>query len=181
MNSDRKLFLFIACSIDGYIARPDGDISWLSRVEAPGEDYGYARFMDQVDTVVLGRKTYDKVLEMGVEMPYTGKSVYVLTRQHRVPEGNVRFVNQPVDRLLDDIRSQPGKHIYCDGGAELVRQFLAFGLVDEMIISIIPVLLGDGIRLFQTGTMESGWELLDTKSFASGLVQLHYRQARKNS
>lgn len=179
MNSERKLFLFIASSIDGYIARPDGDISWLGRVEAPGEDYGYARFMDQVDTVVLGRKTYDKVKEMGVDLPYQGKLVYVLTSQTRTPEGNVRFVNQPADRLLADIRNQPGKHIYCDGGAELVRQFLSLGLVDEMIISIIPVLLGDGIRLFQAGAMESAWELLDAKSFASGLVQLHYKKVQR--
>lgn len=176
MQHERRLYLYIAASLDGYIARPDGDISWLSSVETPGEDYGYGRFIEQIDTVILGRKTYEKVQSLGVPLPHSDKNVYVLSSQPRPPAGSLRFYKGPVAQLLAEIRTQPGKHIFCDGGAEVIRQLLQAGLVDDIILSTIPVLLGEGIRLFQGGVPEMPLQLVSAQSFASGLVQVHYQR-----
>ncbi|MFN8305068.1 MAG: dihydrofolate reductase family protein [Saprospiraceae bacterium] len=179
MQHERRLFLFIAASLDGYIARPDGDISWLSSVEVPGEDYGYGNFIDQVDTVILGRKTYEKVQSLGVAFPHQDKNVYVLSSRGGPESGSLRFYKGPVAQLVAEIRTQAGKHLFCDGGAEVIRQLLQAGLVDDIILSTIPVLLGEGIRLFQGGLPELPLQLVAIKSFDSGLVQAHYRKAGK--
>ena len=179
MEHQRQLFVYIATSLDGYIARPDDDLDWLSQVEMPGEDYGYARFIEQVDTVILGRRTYEKVLSMGVAFPHQDKKVYVLTRTPRAPEGNIQFYNGELPQLIAGIREKEGKHIFCDGGAEVVNLLMQAGLVDEWIISYIPVFLGNGIRLFQDGRPETSLRLISCRSFPSGLVQVHYGKKRK--
>ena len=161
-------------SLDGYIARPDGNLDWLSSVERPGEDYGYADFVQTVDTVIMGRKTYDKVLSFGIEFPHKERQCYIITRQERPSEGNIVFYTQSLPDLIKHLKSQSGSNIYCDGGAELVTALRRDDLIDTYIISIIPVLLGDGIRLFPNDCPESKLQLIDCKTFESGLVQLHY-------
>jgi len=174
MKNTRKVILYIAMSLDGFIAKHDGDISFLSQVEQEGEDYGYSAFMESVDTVILGRKTYEKILFMGVDKPYGEREVYVLTRSHKPDSGTIHFYSGNLTELISRLKNQDGKHIYCDGGAETVHQFLQNDLFDELIISIIPVLLGDGIRLFGQSFPEQKLNLVSSKSFKKGLMQLHY-------
>lgn len=170
----RKVKLFIACSADGFIARPDGDISWLSTVESPGEDYGYAAFYETVDTIILGRKTYDKVLSFGIDYPHRQKTTYVITRSQKPTEGSVHFYNGDLTKLIQQLNAVSGKDIFVDGGAEVIHALLKEQLIDEMIISYIPLLLGGGIRLFKEGYAERKLKLLETKSYPSGLVQVKY-------
>lgn len=180
MQNNRKLFLFIAMSLDGFIAKSDDDISFLSQVEIEGEDYGYAAFIESVDTVIVGRKTYDKIRSMGLELPYGSRDVYVLTRSVQPDSGTLHFYNGDLSDLLSDIRSREGKQLYCDGGAETIHQLLENDLIDEMIISIIPHLLGDGIALFKGGLPEKNLQLKSALSFEKGLVKMHYIRERQS-
>lgn len=170
----RKLFLYIAMSLDGYIAGPNDELDFLSQVEMEGEDYGYSKFCQQIDTVIIGKRSFDKVAAMGFEYPHLDKPVYIFTRQNLPSKGNCIYYSGDLNQLLSHIRSQPGKHIYCDGGAELANQLLELQLIDEIILSIIPVLLGKGIRLFRNTFPSSRLELKESKTYSSGLVQLHY-------
>jgi dihydrofolate reductase len=172
--NNRKLILYIAMSLDGFIAKQDGDIGFLSQVEKEGEDYGYSTFMNSVDTIIVGRKTYDKILSMNIDWPYGSRDVYVLTRTAKPDSGNLHFYSGNITDLISNLKSQEGKYIYCDGGAETVHQLLMEDLLDEMIISIIPVLLGDGISLFKGGLKEKKLRLVSVDSFEKGLVQIHY-------
>lgn len=174
----RELILYIAASLDGFIAKTDGDLGWLSMVEAPPEDYGYADFVKTVDTVVMGRKTYEKVLDFGIPWPHKGRKCYVLSGTRSGSDENVSFFNGGVADLISEIRQAEGAHIYCDGGAELVQALIKHDLIDRYVISIIPVLLGDGIGLFKPGRPEQNLSLVKSVAFSSGLVQLHYERAR---
>lgn len=175
MSSSRKLILYIAMSVDGYIATEDGDISFLNVVGKEGEDYGYQAFVDTTDAVIIGRKTYEKVLSMGFEYPHTDKDVYLVTRTPRPSVGNIHFYTGSLVDLVTELKSQSGKHIYCDGGGEIVQLLLRENLMDEMIISVIPTMLGGGIALFQAGRPSVPLQLLAADAFDTGLVQLHYR------
>lgn len=177
---NRKLVLYIATSLDGYIAKPQDDIGFLSAVAQEGQDYGYAEFLEGVDAVILGRKTYDIIVSMGIEFPHSDKDSYVITRSARPATGSVKFYSGELKSLVQQLKSQKGKNIYCDGGAEIANELIRHDLIDEFIISVIPVLVGDGIRLFKDHRPEQLIELLDVKSFDTGLVQLHYRR-NKNS
>src|ERR1700754_1598644 len=126
----RKLRLFIACSLDGYIATPDGDLSWLSLVEKEGEDYGYNAFIQTVDTVIMGRKTYDKVLSFGIEFPHKDKTCYVWSQHKKGSDENVTFVNDDPAVWVEKLKSEEGKDIFCDGGAELISNLVKQDLVD---------------------------------------------------
>src|SRR6185312_4532226 len=148
----RKLSLYIATSLDGYIAKPNDDLSFLKLVEKEGEDYGYAEFTANVDTIILGRKTYDYVLrEIGPSHYDNGlQDVYVITRTERPATGRTTFYTGKLTKLVQRLKSQDGKNIYCDGGAEIINELLQYDLVDEMIISVIPVMVGSGTRLSKT-------------------------------
>lgn len=170
----RKVILFIAMSLDGYIAKPDGDLSFLSMVELEGEDYGYHDFIKTVDTVIVGRKTYDKVISMGYDFPHKDKDAYIITRTSRPSDGSVKFYTGSLNDLVVRLKSETGKHIFVDGGAEIVNELLKDNLIDEFYISVIPVLLGDGISLFKNCRPEIGLKLIRSKHFDTGLVMLHY-------
>ncbi|SHN34666.1 Dihydrofolate reductase [Cyclobacterium lianum] len=175
----RTLSLYIAMSLDGYIARPNDDLSFLKSVEKEGEDYGYAAFTANVDTIILGRKTYDYVLrEIGSSHYDNGqRDVYVMTRSPRPDTGRVKFYTDDLPSLVRKLKAAGGKNIYCDGGAEIVNALLKEDLIDEFIISVIPILLGEGIRLFNDDRPEQDLTLVKARSFETGLVQLHYRRA----
>lgn len=175
----RKLTLYIASSLDGYIAKPDGDIGWLSAVEAPPEDYGYAAFVKTVDTIIMGRKTYEKVLSFGIPWPHKGRKCYVLSKTKTGRDENVEFFNGDPGDLLAQIRKTPGLNIYCDGGADVVHELMQRDLIDQYIISIIPVLLGGGIPLFKPGRPEQNLNLARCETFPTGLVQLHYERKKE--
>ena len=179
MTKDRKVVLYISMSLDGYIATKDNSLEFLSIVEQEGEDYGYNDFVKSVDTVIIGRKTYEKVIAMGYEYPHTDKDVYIITRTERPSIGNFKFYTGELTQLVNNLKNQPGKNIYCDGGAEIANELIKNNSVDEYIISVIPILLGDGIKLFKDRRPEQKIELVSTKQFDKGLTQLHYKRADK--
>jgi dihydrofolate reductase len=176
----RTISLFIATSLDGYIAKPNDDLSFLKLVEKEGEDYGYKEFTDNIDTLIIGRKTYDYVLrEIGTSHYDNGeRDVYVITRTPRPKIGRTIFYTGKLTDLVEQLRSEKGKNLYCDGGAEVINELLGNDLIDEFIISVVPVLLGNGTRLFKDGRPEQLLEFVKAKTFETGLVQLHY--TRKN-
>jgi dihydrofolate reductase len=171
---ERELCLYIAASIDGYIAPADEDLGFLSTVAVEGEDYGYADFVAGCDTVIMGRRTYDKVVAMGVPDPHPGRALYVITRTPRPSRGDIHFHTGDPLELVRMLKQRPGKRIYCDGGAELVHTLLQHDLIDRFIISIIPVLLGGGIRLFKDGRDPWRPKHIATRSYDSGLTQMEY-------
>jgi dihydrofolate reductase len=172
----RKLSLFIATSLDGYIAQPNDDLSFLKLVEKEGEDYGYADFTATIDTLIVGRKTYDYVLKEISSSHYGNgqRDVYVITRSEKPSVGRTTFYTGNLTELVQRLKSESGKNIYCDGGAEIINELLKNDLIDEFIISIIPILVGNGTRLFKDGRPEQQLELLNIKTFDTGLTQLHY-------
>lgn len=176
----RKLSIFIATSVDGYIAKPNDDLSFLKLVEKEGEDYGYTQFTETIDTLIIGRKTYDYVVkEIGSSHYDNGdREVYIITRSPRPKVGRTTFYTGNPGDLVRQLKSEEGKNIYCDGGAEVIHELLKQDLIDEMIISIVPVILGNGTRLFKDGRPEMSLELVQTKKFDTGLTQLHYRRKR---
>ena len=167
-------------SLDGYIAQPNNDLSFLKIVEKEGEDYGYADFIANIDTIIIGRKTYDYVLkEIGLSHYDNGqRDVYVITRTERPKVDRTTFYTGEITELVKHLRSEKGKNIYCDGGAEVINELLKHNLIDEFIISVIPVLLGNGTRLFKEGRPEQELEFIEVKTFETGLTQLHYRQKK---
>ncbi len=165
--------VFIAISLDGYIARADGSIDYLSIVERAGEDYGYRAFVDSVDTLVIGRSTYDLALTFD-PWPYAGKRCIVLTRSERESQHGEEFFAGNPRALVERLAANGAKRAYIDGGA-VIQQFLAARLIDDLTLSVIPVLLGTGIRLFGDTEGDLSLELVRSQSFESGLVQLTYR------
>jgi len=177
----RTLTVYIATSLDGYIAKPNGDLSFLTVVEKEGEDYGYAEFTATIETIILGRKTYDWVLrEIGSTHYDNGdRNVYVITRTERPSVGKTIFYSGNLIELVQQLKTEGGKNIYCDGGAEIVNELLKSDLIDEFIISVIPILVGNGTRLFKDGRPEQQLELIGTKTFDTGLTQLHYKRKKE--
>ena len=171
----RKLSVFVAASMDGFIAGPNGDMSFLSKVHKEGEDYGYQHFIQTVDTVIMGRKTYDWVMQQVDEFPHKDKETYIITQNPRAQEEKVRFYNGYITNLVNDLKLKPGKNIFCDGGAEVINMLLAHNLIDDFIISVIPVLVGEGTRLFQNPQNKHQMILLNAHRYSTGLVQLHYQ------
>jgi dihydrofolate reductase len=174
--SSRKTILYIAQSLDGYIAKPNDDLGFLSIVEQEGEDYGYGAFMSSVDTVITGRKTYEWVLAQVPEYVHTDKEAYIITRTSRPSIGSIHFYTGNLKDLVLRLKSEAGKNIFMEGGAEVVHALLQDNLIDEFIISIIPIFVGDGIKLFKDGRPEVLLELVSAKQFDKGLVQLHYKR-----
>lgn len=165
-------------SLDGFLATNDDDLSWLSVVEKEGEDYGYDEFNKTVDTYIVGRKTYETVLKLtgGKFPPFEQHKCYIITRQERNNDNGVTFYNGNIKELITRLKSENGKNIYCDGGAEIVKLLMEENLIDEFRISIIPIILGDGKRLFKGGTPMMNLKALPSKQYASGLVHLRYEK-----
>lgn len=172
----RNVVLFIAASEDGYIADLQGNIDFLNMAEIPGEDYGYVSFTASVDTVIMGRKTFDKVQSLGVAFPHEGKEVLIFSRKEQNPQGHCRFVQESPQALVTRLKTLPGKDIYCDGGAEIIAQLLDAGLIDRIILTIIPVQLLEGIPLFPGHTLPEDFSLLSEQGFARGIVQRVYER-----
>lgn len=176
-----KTTLYIATSLDGYIARADGGIDWLSMVEAPGEDYGYADFYASVDAIALGSKTYELALSFD-QWPYSGKPTFVFT-QRSLPcdRDDVILVTDPVETVLAKLDAQKFRHLWLLGGGALVSSFLQQDLIDDYIISTIPVILGEGIPLFPPPSPQVKLQLVSAKQYSSGLLQSHYRSTGRAS
>ncbi|NQV38001.1 MAG: dihydrofolate reductase [Candidatus Marinimicrobia bacterium] len=171
--------VFIATSLDGFIARKNGDLDWLDAANATvpiGEDCGYSAFMKTIDILVMGRKTYEQVLSFG-KWPYEDKNVIVLSSNTiEIPQilsQTVSYSSESPKELYDRLFSENIRRIYIDGG-NTIQRFLAEGLIDEITITVIPVILGSGIPLFRNVKNDISLKLVSTKSFDFGFVQLSY-------
>lgn len=177
-----QVSVFIATSIDGFIARPDGDITWLHEVEQIGgdDDAGYGAFFNSVDALVMGRGSFDKVVEFD-PFPYGDKPVIVLSNSLKtVPEKlrkTVRIESGSPDELVGKFTQAGYKRIYLDGG-KVIQSFLRAGLVDDMILTTIPILIGKGLPLFGDLDSDIKLRLLGTKSWNNGFVQSEYQIVR---
>ncbi len=163
---------FLAASLDGFVARPDGGLDWLARFEASGEDHGFAEFLGSVDALVVGRGTYDAVLGFPA-WPYAGKRVVVLTHRPPAPRHGETFAFGAPEEIVASLGAAGARRLYVDGGAT-VSSFLRAGLLDDLTVSVIPVVLGEGIRLFQPPLPERALALGEARAFPSGLVRLRY-------
>lgn len=173
-----KITLFIATSLDGYIAGPDDDLSWLFT----DADYGFTDFYDSVDALVMGRGTYEVIKTFG-KWPYSGKHAVVVSSKTDVEPSTpdtVSFRGELKD-LSEDLKSQGYENVWLVGGGELVRSYLSEGLIDNINVSLHPVLLGTGIPLFPDGFPRTMLELEAAESYDSGLVQLQYRVKKKKA
>ncbi len=176
MKKRRKIVVTIATSADGFIARPDGDVAWLDRPRPKG-NYGLGEFFKTIDTILWGRKTYAKGIEMGMKAGGYGRGIknYVFSRrsQESLLPG-FEWANEPVKTFAQRLRAQPGKDIWMMGGGEIIASFLDDGEIDEFRISIIPILIGEGIPLVQPQQRSIRLKLLSSKAFPDGVVNLHY-------
>lgn len=172
----RRTTLYIAMSEDGFIAGPDDDLSFLNTIQAEGEDFGYAEFLEGIDTVIVGRKTHDVVTGMGHSY-HPDKEVFIITRSGVPAEGDGPWVHRwsgSLAELVAKLRASEGRGIYCDGGAEVARQMIDQGLIDEMVLTVFPTTLYAGVELFAGGQVPEGFEEVTVKPFMSGLVQYRY-------
>ena len=173
----RKVLLNSAVSLDHYIARPDGDVEWLhdADYEIDGEDYGMAAFYENIDTTLMGNNTYQAILGFDVPFPYPYKTNYVFTRTDDVPKAEfVSFVNRDIIDFVRGLKEGNGKDIWLVGGGEINTLLLRNGLIDELHLTIIPCLLGQGIPLFKGLADITKFDLISNKSYGSGLVHLHF-------
>jgi dihydrofolate reductase len=174
VTKQRSIIVNIATSADGYIARPDGDIEWLTRRPPPRGFYGMGKFMQSIDTKLLGRKTYDLGLQMGAKFDSkTRHYVFSHTLPASAPSG-VEFVGEGVGPFAKRLRERKGKNIWMMGGGEIIASFLDEGAIDEFIISVIPTFIGDGIPLIARRHRDVPLRLRSVQRFPDGVVQLHY-------
>ena len=174
-----KASVFIATSLDGYIARPNGDLDWLDDANASvpkGEDCGYRAFMQTVDALVMGRNSYEKVLSFG-SWPYGDTPVTVMSRNPiEFPDSlpkTMQHSSENPRELCNRLFTEGVQHVYVDGG-NTIQRFLSAGLIRELTITIIPVILGEGIPLFGPTTSDLSLTRVSTKAFDFGFVQLKY-------
>ena len=180
MRKPRKVIVHIATSADGYVARLDGDLEWLTSRPAPEGFYGMNAFMRSIDTKVLGRKTYEVSLRLGAKFDSKGRNI-VFSRQARPanPPAGVEFVSEAPAALVSRLREEPGKDIWLMGGGDIIASFLDERAIDEFVVSIVPVFIGDGIPLIARRHRHATLELLSSERFEDGVVQNRY-QVRGN-
>lgn len=177
MKSHRKVIVEVATSADGYIAGPDGDVSWLDRPQPKG-GYGLEAFLKSVDTILWGRKTYAKGIEFGMTCSGFGPKIkhYVFSRRPGVGllEG-FELVREPVKQFARRLRRRQGKHIWMMGGGEIIAAFLDAGEIDEFSLHVIPVFIGEGIPLIKPQHRSIPLRLLSMTKYADGVVHLRYQ------
>jgi dihydrofolate reductase len=175
----RKIIIYIATSADGFIARKNGGVDWLDRPRPKG-NYGMGEFWKSIDTILLGRKTYDMAVRFLKEGKvdagmFGGINHYVFSRKppKKVLEG-FEFVREPIKIFAKRLRTRKGKDIFLMGGAGLIASFLDAGEIDEFAISVIPTFIGEGIPLIAPRHRTVPLKLLSSKKFSDGVVRLHY-------
>jgi len=173
IQMETKTILYIAMSQDGFIAGDGDNIDFLNSYQVEGEDYGYGDFIKTIGAVVVGRKTYEKVIGMGY--PYhDDKEVYVITRAIKPPQKSPHFYSGNLYSLIDKLKSSNSGNIYCDGGAELAKTLIGMGLIDKIVLSVIPISLHKGTSLFNHGLVPSEFQLENLVEFKTGLTQFTY-------
>lgn len=177
----KKNSVFIATSLDGYIADKNGGLDWLSSIPNPDNiDMGFADFMNRIDALVMGRTTFETVLDFNVAWPYE-KPVFVLSNTlKKIPESHNEkafLVKGSLDDILKQVNEKGYHRLYIDGGTT-IRNFLKEDLIDEIVLSTIPILLGGGVSLFSELPNQLKFELLETKTFLNQITQNYYKRKR---
>jgi dihydrofolate reductase len=171
-----QVIYYVASSLDGYTAIPDGGLEWLAPFEGKGEDYGYAEFYDSIDAVLLGSRTYEKSLTFGA-WPFPGKPSWVFSRRS-IPAAQEDIIVTPdrPDQVLAELKQRGVQRAWLVGGGVLAGSFRDHRLITEYIVSIIPVILGEGIPLFAASGEREYLQLTDSRTYPNGVVQLQYLQ-----
>lgn len=173
----RKVILGAGITLDGYIARRDGSYDYL--VMTKDGEAVMAEFFATIDTIVMGRKTYEAAIATGVSYESPDFAAYVFSRTEKAGERNgVTIINESPAAWLEKIRARPGKHIYHGGGGELARSFLQADLIDELFLGVAPILLGDGLPLFPAGFPQRDFTLVENKTYPENQIALRYQRAR---
>jgi dihydrofolate reductase len=172
----RNVVLGVGISLDGYIARPDGSVDFLFMPK----DYSMKPFIDTIDMMLMGRKTYEVGLKMGGSFGPPGTTIVF---SHSLKPGSrdgVTFTNKPPKTIVGELRKKKGKNIWMMGGGELARQFLEDDLIDELYLGVVPVLIGEGIPLFPAGFPQRDFALIENKTYSKGLIGLKYKRLRRS-
>ncbi len=177
----QKRTVFIATSLDGYIADKNGGLEWLHTIPNPDQiDMGYEGFMKDIDAIVMGRTTFETVCSFDIDWPYN-RPVFVLSKTlETIPAEYydlAEVVKGSIPAILEDLFQRGYSRLYIDGGTT-IQSFLKEDLIDELIITTIPILLGGGAKLFSTLPNELDFELVESKTFLNEIVQNHYRRKR---
>jgi dihydrofolate reductase len=181
MKTHRRVIVEIATSADGYIARPDGDVSWLDRPQPKGH-YGMGAFVKSIDTILWGRKTYGKGIELGMTAGGFDPKIknYVFSRHQVSLFDGFELVKEPIKSFMRRLRRQRGKDIWMMGGGEIIASFLDAGEIDEFSIHVIPIFIGEGIPLMKPQHRTVSLKLLSIKKFSDGVVHLNYQVLKRS-
>ncbi len=175
----RKIILSLAISLDGYIAKPDGDVEWLKKVPNPEKlDYGFSEFYKTIDTTIMGNNTYKEILGFGIPFPFQDKENFVISRTIKADAEFVHFTPD-IPNLVKDLKSKSGKDIWLIGGGQINTEFLNNGFIDELLIRIAPIVIGEGLPLFANKPGEEIFKLIKTETFSTGIIQLTYQPRKK--
>lgn len=179
-----KASVFCGLSLDGFIARPGGEVDFLDPGDYRDGDMGFGAFLSSVDCLVMGRNTYDFVASAAEQWPYGETPVTVLTHRPLEPPGaiaeHIAVSDQRPEIVMSELEESGRSHAYVDGGMT-VQSFLAEGLIDELILTVVPVLVGEGIPLFASSGTDTPLDLVRTELFSNGFAQLHYCVAHGSS
>ena len=170
----RKIILNLAVSLDGFIEGPNGEFDWC----LADQDYGMTKFLEQTDSILFGRKSYELLMQYESN-PYPEKKKYVFSRSFQTRQPNTYVINKDIEKEVQQLKHMPGKNIWMYGGASLTSVFIQAGLIDEFMLSVHPILLGKGKPLFTDLKDRIHLKLTDTQTFSSGLVQLYYQIDKK--
>ncbi|MEA3199717.1 MAG: hypothetical protein QOE90_1145 [Thermoplasmata archaeon] len=171
----RRFVYYVAASADGFIARANGSVDWLE--ERPAAEYDFAEFTARIDTIVWGRKTYEQGLEKGGLAPFGDAARHVVLSRKR--HDDPLFTTESPAALTDRLRAEPGKDVWIMGGAELAASFLDAGALDEVVVHVIPILLGEGIPLFAPRERSAQLKLMGSHAYKDGVLRLGYEVTRR--
>ncbi|EPR71148.1 dihydrofolate reductase family protein [Cyclobacterium qasimii] len=173
----RKIKLFIATSLNGKIAKPDGSVDWLEAIPNPGEiDHGYSDFYKSIDTTIQGNTTYKQIISWGIDFPYSDKKNYVFTRNKLSEDTDqVTFIADKHLDFVKGLKAVEGKDIWLIGGGQLNTMLLNEKLIDEIQVFVMPIVLTEGIELFESLPKETSLTLIETKTYATGAVEIKYK------
>lgn len=177
-----KTILYIAQSLDGYIARPDGNLDWLTSIPTPKDgDYGYEQLLQGTEIIIMGRSTYEELLKFDMEWPYENFKTYVVTSNpaFEIKTASTYLLTSPISSFITNWKQTATKNAWIVGGSKLIASFIHQNLIDEMIITIIPKTIGVGISLFSNNIPEQNFQLIHSEVFETGVVNLTYVKETK--
>ena len=177
----RKLILYISISLDGYIAGSNDNLDWLEKFPNPNQiDYGYPSFYDSIDTLIMGGKTFRVIRDKCKTWPYPEKIVYIISHIPReTTKRGIHFLGDNWIEEIEVIKAQKGKDIWLVGGGEITSEILKHELLDRMILTTIPILLGEGVPLFKPSYKPSKWTIVHSEQYENGVFQTDYRRIKE--